>query len=226
MSEIVVKFDPNLKKKVRELKRERFVLPKKSNNDNEVVKKIEKKSSNNQEKNENVEETNNVNSNNENEDQDQLYEYEFLLNRIFDILKNQNPDLLNSDARGKSIKTYPKVSRSTKKTSWNNFEKTVNLMERPIDHFLNFTLSELGTTGTLDGNHRLVIRGRFNPTVLQNVQNKYIQEYITCKNCKSNETLMTKENRLSFVKCKICGSTRTVSAVKAGPGNIVQRRKR
>ena len=47
-------------------------------------------------------------------------------------------------------------------------------MNRPLDHLLAYTLSELGTTGTFDGNKRLVVRGRFNTRQLENVQKNYI----------------------------------------------------
>ena len=38
----------------------------------------------------------------------------------------------------------------------------------------------------------------------------------TCKTCKSADTILTKENRLFFLQCESCGSTRTVSAIKTG----------
>ena len=47
-------------------------------------------------------------------------------------------------------------------------------MNRNPEHLLAFALSELGTTGTLDGNKRLVVRGRFTPRQLENVQKNYI----------------------------------------------------
>ena len=39
------------------------------------------------------------------------------------------------------------------------------MMNRSPDHVLQFTLSELGTEGSIDGNQRLVIRGRYVPKV-------------------------------------------------------------
>jgi hypothetical protein len=32
-------------------------------------------------------------------------------------------------------------------------------------------------------------------------------EYVTCKICKSPDTLLSKENRLDFVTCEACGSS-------------------
>jgi hypothetical protein len=33
-------------------------------------------------------------------------------------------------------------------------------------------------------------------------------EYVTCKICKSSDTLLGKENRLYFITCEACGSSR------------------
>ena len=41
-------------------------------------------------------------------------------------------------------------------------------------------------------------------------------EYVTCKICKSSDTLLGKENRLFFVTCESCGSRNSVSTIKAG----------
>ena len=68
----------------------------------------------------------------------------------------------------------------------------------------------------MDGNQRLVIKGRFQQKQIETVLKKYIVEYVTCKICKSAETLLSKENRLYFVQCQTCGSTRSVGAIKTG----------
>jgi len=41
-------------------------------------------------------------------------------------------------------------------------------------------------------------------------------EYVTCKTCRSPNTLLTKENRIYFMQCEACGSQRSVSAIKTG----------
>jgi translation initiation factor 2 subunit 2 len=44
----------------------------------------------------------------------------------------------------------------------------------------------------------------------------HLVEYVTCKTCKSPDTILTKENRIFFQQCESCGSTRSVSAIKSG----------
>ena len=41
-------------------------------------------------------------------------------------------------------------------------------------------------------------------------------EYVTCKTCKSPDTLLTKENRIFFMACETCGSRRSVNPIKTG----------
>lgn len=97
-----------------------------------------------------------------------------------------------------------------------NFVDICRRMHRQPEHVLAFLYAELGTQGSMDGNQRLILRGRFNQKQIENVLRKYIVEYVTCKICKSPDTLLGKENRLYFLTCESCGSRRSVSAIKAG----------
>ncbi len=74
----------------------------------------------------------------------------------------------------------------------------------------------MGTTGSVDGAGRLVIKGRFQQKQIENVLRRYMVEYVTCKTCKSPDTLLTKENRIFFMACESCGSRRSVNAIKSG----------
>lgn len=46
--------------------------------------------------------------------------------------------------------------------------------------------------------------------------NIYTVEYVTCKTCKSPDTLLSKENRIFFMSCESCGSRRSVNTIKTG----------
>ena len=47
-------------------------------------------------------------------------------------------------------------------------------MHRNSDHVMTFLLAELGTEGSIDGNGRLVIKGRFLPKQIESLLKKYI----------------------------------------------------
>jgi translation initiation factor 2 subunit 2 len=146
---------------------------------------------------------------------DREYRYEELLGRIYHLMSEFNPDMIKS--KNRYVIRPPQVFRDgTKKSVWANFPDICNEMHRPIDHVLAYSKAELGTTASIDGNNRMVIKGRFQPRQIESVVRHYIAEYVSCRTCKSPETILKKENRLHFMQCKSCGSTRSVAPIKAG----------
>jgi len=140
------------------------------------------------------------------------YNYEFLAHRIF--------GLIHKDGEQEPVKYTmkpPVVYREgTKKTIWVNFPEICKIMNRPPEHVLSFLLAEVGTTGSIDGNSRFVIKGRFQPKHIENILRRYIAEYVKCHTCKTPETHLKRENRLMFMVCDKCGSSRTVTPIKTG----------
>jgi len=156
---------------------------------------------------------------------DRDYTYEELAGRIYSILHSHNPDLGSKQKR--YVMKPPQVYRDgTKKTVWVNFATICGSLKRKPDHVLNYVLAELGSNGSVDGNHRLVIKGRFQPKQIENVIRHYIGEYVACRTCKSPDTTLKKENRLYFLCCDSCGSTRSVVAIKKGFEAQIGKRKK
>ncbi|KAJ3034955.1 hypothetical protein HDV00_004496 [Rhizophlyctis rosea] len=143
------------------------------------------------------------------------YTYNELLSRVFKILRQNNPELAGEKKR--YTIAPPQIMREgPKKTIFANVVDICKRMHRQPDHVIQYLFAELGTTGSIDGSQRLVIRGRFQQKQIENVLKHYFSEYVSCKTCKSADTILTKENRLFFLQCESCGSTRTVSAIKTG----------
>ncbi|KAK1311750.1 hypothetical protein QJS10_CPA07g01329 [Acorus calamus] len=152
------------------------------------------------------------------------YKYEELLGRVFNILKENNPELTGD--RRRTVMRPPQVLREgTKKTVFVNFMDLCKTMHRQPEHVMNFLLAEMGTNGSLDGQQRLVVKGRFAPKNFEGILRRYINEYVVCSGCKSADTILTKENRLFFLRCEQCGSSRSVAPIKAGFVARVGRRK-
>lgn len=149
------------------------------------------------------------------EGSDKDYEYEELLSRVFNILRENNPELAGD--RRRTVMRPPQVLREgTKKTVFVNFMDLCKTMHRQPDHVMAFLLAELGTSGSLDGQQRLVVKGRFAPKNFEGILRRYINEYVICLGCKSPDTILSKENRLFFLRCEKCGSGRSVAPIKAG----------
>ncbi|CAH1763376.1 8229_t:CDS:2 [Entrophospora sp. SA101] len=148
-------------------------------------------------------------------DSNRDYTYQELLRRVFQILRQNNPELAGEKKRYTIVP--PSVHRDgNKKTIFANVSDICKRMHRQPEHVIQFLFAELGTSGSIDGMQRLVIKGRFQQKQIENVLRRYIVEYVTCKTCKSPDTILTKENRIFFQQCESCGSTRSVSAIKTG----------
>ncbi|KAF8309659.1 hypothetical protein DL93DRAFT_2062727 [Clavulina sp. PMI_390] len=157
---------------------------------------------------------------------DRDYTYAELLGRIMRTLHAQNPEL-SSGGRKRYTIVPPSVHREgNKKTIFANVVDICKRMHRQPEHVISFLFAELGTNGSVDGEKRLVIKGRFQPKQIENVLRRYIVEYVTCKTCKSPDTVMSKENRLYFMTCESCGSKRSVSAIKTGFQAQIGKRKK
>ncbi|KAF8477104.1 domain found in IF2B/IF5-domain-containing protein [Kalaharituber pfeilii] len=154
--------------------------------------------------------------------------YALLLHRFFVLLKAQHPDLA-ADGRLKAYKIPPPqvLKEGNRRTIFANLSEICKKMKRHDDHVIQFLFAELGTSGSVDGAKRLVIKGRFQQKQLENVLRRYIVEYVTCRTCKSPNTELEKgESRLYFVTCNSCGSRRSVSAIKTGfQAHVGKRRK-
>lgn len=102
--------------------------------------------------------------------------YPLLLHRFFVLLKAQHPDLAGGDGRLKSYKIPPPqvLREGNRKTIFANISEISKKMKRHDEHVTSFLFAELGTSGSVDGSRRLVIKGRFQQKQLENVLRRYI----------------------------------------------------
>lgn len=143
----------------------------------------------------------------------ETFEYSEMLARVYGILDSNDKKCL-SDSKVFKIVPPNVMKVGSKKTAISNISEISIKLNRNIDHLSNFFFSELTTTGSIDGNNQLIIKGRYNQIQMESILRKYILEFVTCGNCKSPNTELSKELRLTFINCKNCGSKRTVNNVK------------
>ena len=147
---------------------------------------------------------------------DRDYTYDELLNLVFNIIREKNPDLATGEKK-RLVMRPPQVLRvGSKKTSFANFLELCKLLHRPQKHMQAFLLAELGTSGSVDANNQLIIKGRFVQKQLESVLRRYIKEYVACQTCRSPDTILQKDTRLFFLQCETCGSRRSVASIKSG----------
>lgn len=147
---------------------------------------------------------------------DRDYSYTEMLERVVDLLRERNPGLAT---KKRHVMPPPQMVRvGTRKTMWANFNAIAQVMHRQNEHLMSFVLAELGTEGSIDGNKRLVLKGRYVPRQIESLLKKYILEYVSCHMCRSPETTLTRDSvtRLFFLQCERCGSRRSVAPIKSG----------
>ncbi|KAJ5624171.1 eukaryotic translation initiation factor 2 beta subunit [Penicillium lagena] len=176
-------------------------------------------------------------------DATQVIPYSLLVSRFFSLIQSHHPDMLASGTKSYKIPPPQCLREGNRRTIFANIADICKRMKRSDDHVMQFLFAELGTSGSVDGSRRLVIKGRFQQKQIENVLRRYIGmfftspqntsltknpvEYVTCKTCRSPDTELNKgENRLYFVTCNSCGSRRSVAAIKTGFRGQVGRRKR
>ncbi|KAJ5703786.1 hypothetical protein N7493_010924 [Penicillium malachiteum] len=160
-------------------------------------------------------------------DATQTIPYSLLVSRFFSLIQSHHPDLLSSGSKSYKIPPPQCLREGNRRTVFANIADICKRMKRSDDHVMQFLFAELGTSGSVDGSRRLVIKGRFVQRQIESVLRSYIVEYVTCKTCRSPDTELNKgENRLYFITCNSCGSRRSVAAIKTGFRGQVGRRKR
>lgn len=107
----------------------------------------------------------------------QSISYPLLLSRFFTLLHNSHPDLMSGGTKSYKIPPPQCLREGNKKTIFANIADICKRMKRTDEHVTQFLFAELGTSGSVDGSRRLVIKGRFQQKQIENVLRRYIGKY-------------------------------------------------
>ena len=86
------------------------------------------------------------------------------------------PTLQHSGLQQDLICAAQVAREGTKKTAFTNYMELCKAMNRQPEHVQLFLLAELGTSGSLDGQSRLIVKGRFQPKAFEGVLRRYVNE--------------------------------------------------
>merc|ERR1712198_211565 len=90
---------------------------------------------------------------------DRDYTYDELLQRVFGIMRDKNPEMVAGEKK-KFVMRPPQDERvGRKKTAFANFNEIAKMLHRQPKHLLAFLFAELGTSGAIDGNNQLIMKG-------------------------------------------------------------------
>ena len=101
-----------------------------------------------------------------------------------------------------------------KKTILTNFFQIVSYIRRKPEHFQKFLLKELAASGQVEGD-RLVLNMKVPSAKINQKIEKYVKEYVLCKECGKPDTELVKDtdNRITFINCLACGAKHPVGKI-------------
>ena len=152
------------------------------------------------------------------------YTYDELLQRVYNIMREKNPKMVVGEKKKFVMKPPITWRVGRKNTALINFYDIATTLNREPNHLQAFLLSELGTTGSIDGNNYLNLKGKFFLMHIKTVLRRYLHEYVFCRTCKSHDTNLIKVERLFFIQCNVCNSKSCVEPIKVGFRAIISRR--
>ena len=107
-------------------------------------------------------------------DETKSIRYDKLLERFFAHLHSAHPDLMSGGSKSYVIPPPQCLREGNKKTIFANIPDICKRMKRSDEHVMQFIFAELGTSGSVDGSRRLVIKGRFQQKQIEGVLRRYI----------------------------------------------------
>ncbi|MBW2977975.1 translation initiation factor IF-2 subunit beta [Candidatus Woesearchaeota archaeon] len=95
------------------------------------------------------------------------------------------------------------------KTIISNFQQIADTLGRPVEHLLKYVLRELATPGDMRKD-ALIIGTKISASRVNEKIQQYAEEFVICSECKRPDTKMTKEDKVTFIKCLACGARHPV----------------
>ena len=131
-------------------------------------------------------------------------EYEKLLKRIED-------NLSNAEKQTSTRFELPTVDVmwEGQKTFLRNFAEFPKVLRRDPDKVLQYLSKEFAVPAERIGDKAMFI-GRRDPDDFTRLFQIYVKDYLECPTCKSPDTKIVKENRISFLICEACGAKSTM----------------
>lgn len=126
--------------------------------------------------------------------------YEDQLDRALD----EAPDVEDGDRRLEA--PDPDVRPEGNVTVYENFQATLERLDRDANHVLKFLQSELGTSAQIDESGRARLTGDFKQRRIEDALEAYVDAYVVCSECGLPDTRLVEEQGATVLKCDACGA--------------------
>ncbi len=95
------------------------------------------------------------------------------------------------------------------RTFFRNFAEYPKIMRRDPDKLLQYLSKEFAVPAERVGDSAIFV-GKRDPDDFTRLLKIYVSDYIECPTCKSPDTKIQKEKRISFLICEACGAKSTI----------------
>lgn len=132
------------------------------------------------------------------------FKYEELLDRALSKLAGR---------RGSDVifeVPQPSVIIVGDKTIIQNFRQIANVLNRDEELLKKYFMKEFNVPGIINEAGQLELRGKFNPSAINQILNLFVQKYVKCSTCGSPHTKLTKKGKVFVLKCEACGAETTL----------------
>lgn len=133
--------------------------------------------------------------------------YEQMLERLYTAIPKRTME--------KERFEFPRVEAFIQgpKTYIKGFIQLIKLMRReePKD-ILKFLTKESATSNAIEGD-RLVMNGKFSEKQINDWFNRFLEEFVLCKECHKPDTHYIEHNGIRQLKCEACGA---ISPIRRG----------
>lgn len=131
-------------------------------------------------------------------------DYEFLLKRIQDKIGDSK-----KETKARFELPVVDVMWEGQKTYLRNFSEFPKMLRRDPDKVLQYLSKEFAVPAERIGDKAMFV-GRRAPDDFTRLFKIYVKDYLECPTCKSPDTKIVKENRISFLICEACGAKSTL----------------
>jgi len=131
--------------------------------------------------------------------------YEQLLDKGYDNM----PDVSLERTRFEIPKVMGHIQGN--KTVVSNFFQIAQTMSRKPEHMIKYLTKELATP-IVTKKAYIIFGSKVSASRINEKIEKYVEEFVLCKECGKPDTKLIKEDKYLFMKCLACGSRRSVKA--------------
>lgn len=122
----------------------------------------------------------------------------------------ETPDIQGSASRFSL--PDPEVRQEGNVTVYENFQGTLDTLDRPEEHLMKHLQDELGTSASIDDRGRLRLTGEFRQRRVIEAMEEYAEAFVLCSECGLPDTKLEKEGGAEILRCEACGARSATGA--------------